>query len=576
MTYHFGSHPISTLVDLIMYRAVTEPEKKIYTFLENGEDAELILSYHDLDQRSKAIGARLQSRYHPGDRVVLLFPPSFEFITSFFGCLYAGMMAVPTYPPNLTKIQRSLPRFLAIITDAKPAAILTTKSIIDLSRPVLKDFPELERLPWIDSESIPNETSESWKMPTIAEDDLAFLQYTSGSTATPKGVMVSHRNLLYNSAMIRQSFEINPDDQLMSWLPFYHDMGLIGGVIQPLFADAPIVLMSPLHFLQRPHRWLQAISRYKVTTSGSPNFGYEVCASKITPERKDGLDLSSWRLAFNGAEPVRPETLRRFSETFADCGFRPETFYPCYGLAEATLFVTGGLVKEAPKIIKINSHELLRDFVGSEEGEKIQEFVSCGKSWLEQEIAIVDPESLERCDPEQVGEIWISGPHVTQGYWQNPEATRASFQAKIANSDEGFYMRTGDLGFIKNGELFIAGRIKDLIIIDGLNHYPQDIEISVENCHPGLKPGGCAAFSVMEGEREQLIIVAEIRREYRDFIPEVRKAIRQAISEDHNLRAHEIVFIRTRTIPKTSSGKIQRHLCKAEYLSKQLEVVSGT
>jgi acyl-CoA synthetase (AMP-forming)/AMP-acid ligase II len=505
--------------------------------------------------------------------VVLLYPPSFEFIIGFFGCLYAGMVAVPTYPPNLTKIQRSLPRFLAIITDARPAAILTTKSIIDLSRPVLKDYPELEQLPWLDSESIPNEDSGSWKMPSISEDDLAFLQYTSGSTATPKGVMVSHRNLLYNSEMIRQSFEINPDDQLMSWLPFYHDMGLIGGVIQPLFANAPMILMSPLHFLQRPHRWLQAISRYKVTASGSPNFGYDLCASKITKERKEGLDLNSWRLAFNGAEPVRPETLRRFSEAFADCGFRPEAFYPCYGLAEATLFVTGGLAKEAPQLIKINSHELLRDYVGSEEGKKIQEFVSSGKSWLEQEIAIVDPASLKRCDPEQVGEIWISGPHVAQGYWQNPEATKASFHATIVDSDGGSFMRSGDLGFIKNGELFVAGRLKDLIIIDGLNHYPQDIEISVENCHPGLKPGGSAAFSVVEAEREQLIIVAEIRREYRDSIPEVRKTIRQTISEEHNLRAYDIVFIRTRTIPKTSSGKIQRHLCKAEYLSKQLEVV---
>lgn len=575
-TLKIGDQIITTLADLVIQRANTEPDKVIYTFLEDGEDVETCMDYREFDLRARSIAAVLLERYQPGERMILLYHPGLEFIQAFWGCLYAGMIAVPTYPPNLTKIQRSLPRFLSILKDAAPKAVLSTDSIIEISRPILETAPEIQALDWIATESIPNHIADAWKRPDIGWDTLAFLQYTSGSTAMPKGVMVSHGNLLSNSEMIFQAFEHSPADKMSSWLPAYHDMGLIGGIIQPVYAGASVVLMSPLHFLQRPYRWLKAITKYKVTVTGAPNFGYDWCVRRIKPEQLEELDLGTWRLAFNGAEPVRPETLRRFSQTFAPCGFKPEAHYPCYGLAEATLFVTGGCASEAPTIIQLNSHDLMTDSASySLEGEKIQEYISCGRNWLDQEILIVDPNTFNICEPERVGEIWISGPHVTQGYWQNAKATRETFQANPADTDHGPFMRTGDLGFFMNGELYIAGRLKDLIIIDGLNHYPQDIELTVENSHPGVRPDFTAAFSIEDKGTEKLVVVAEFQRQYKDEVDEARKAILQAIAEEHEIRAHDIVFIKTRTIAKTASGKIQRHLCKAEYLSGQLREFSS-
>jgi acyl-CoA synthetase (AMP-forming)/AMP-acid ligase II len=576
-TLKIGSKTITTLADLVIQRAITEPDKQIFTFLEDGEDIVSIVDYRTFDQRARAIAAVLLERYQPGDRMLLLFHPGLDFIQAFWGCLYAGMIAVPTYPPNLTKVKRSLPRFLSIIKDSAPEAVLSTGPIIELSKPILESAPEIQSLDWIATESISNHIADTWRRPEIGWDTLAFLQYTSGSTALPKGVMVSHGNLLSNSEMIFQAFAHSPEDKMVSWLPAYHDMGLIGGIIQPVYAGASVVLMSPLHFLQRPHRWLKAITKYNVTVSGAPNFGYDWCVRRVKPRQMEALDLRTWRLAFNGAEPVRPETLRRFTETFAPCGFRPETHYPCYGLAEATLFVTGGLPDQPPTIIQLNSRDLMSDSAShSLEGEKNQEYVSCGRNWLEQEILIVDPDTLEVCGPGCVGEIWVSGQHVAHGYWQNPTATSETFQAYLPGTKQGPFMRTGDLGFFMEGELYIAGRLKDLIIIDGLNHYPQDIELTVEGSHPGVRPDFTAAFSIEEKGSEKLVVVAEFQRQYRDEIDDARKAILQAIAEEHEIRAHDIVLIKTRTIPKTASGKIQRHLCKAEYLSGQLREIGSS
>jgi len=564
---------VPTLVDLLTLRTNTEPDKNIFTFLEDGEDKEIIQNYRDFERRVRSIAALLMTRYEHGDRMVLLYHPGLEFIQAFFGCLYAGMIAVPTYPPNLTKIQRSMPRFLSIVNDANPRAILSTNPIIELSKPILDEAPEIKQLDWIATETISDAMASAWSRPDIDWDTLAFLQYTSGSTSMPKGVMVSHGNLIYNSEMILHAFGTGPNDKMLTWLPAYHDMGLIGGILHPIYAGASVVIMSPLHFLQRPFRWLRAISKYKITVSGSPNFGYEWCNRRVKPQQLDELDLSTWRLGFNGAEPIRPETLKHFNENFTPCGFRPETHYPCYGLAEATLFVTGGEWDEAPIITQLNSHDLMKDSVGFiPDSEKIRSFVSSGRNWLSQKIIIVDPETLNTCEPEQVGEVWISGLHVAHGYWQNPDASREIFQAYTADTKEGPYMRTGDLGFMINGELYIAGRSKDLIIIDGLNHYPQDIELTVENAHSGIRPDFTAAFSIEEGDNEKLVVVAEFKRQFKDSVDEARKAIIRAVSEEHELRAHAIVFIKTRTIAKTANGKIQRHLCKSEYLSNQLKI----
>jgi len=572
--YHnFGNRDISTLVDLVQYRKDTEPDRNIFTFLVDGEDIKIIQNYQEFEERARAIAATLQKKYKPGDRMIMLFQPGINFIDAFFGCLFAGMIAIPTYPPNLTKLQRSLPRFLSIFKDAKPSAILSTKDIIGLSKPAFEENPSIGHIDWLATEEIAAKEAASWQKPDITEDSLAFLQYTSGSTALPKGVMVSHRNLLYNSEMIRQAFSNGPADSMFTWLPAYHDMGLIGGIIHPIYAGMTIVLMSPLHFLQRPYRWLKVISENKITVSGAPNFGYDWCTRRVKPDQLEGIDLSGWRLAFNGAEPVRPETLKEFAKKFSVCGFKPESFYPCYGLAEATLLVSGGLSKEAPIITQIDRHKLLKDYIELDVGqEKMQDFVGCGRNWADQEIKIVNPETFVGCEPNQVGEIWVSGPHIAQGYWHNPDATKETFQAFTAD-DTGPYLRTGDLGFFIDEELFIGGRLKDLIIIDGLNHYPQDIELTAEHCHPGIRAGFITAFSIEESNSERLVIVAEFKREFIDDLEGARNAIRQAVADEHEIRAHDIVLIKTRTIAKTSNGKIQRRLCKAEYLTNKLKIL---
>lgn len=568
---HAASTP--TMVDLVRHRSVTTPEKTCYIFLKDGEDQEVKISYREFDRKVRARGAVLQRTFALGDRAVLLYPAGLEFNLSFFGCLFAGIIAVPTYPPNFTKISRSMPRLFSILSDAKPKAILSTPEIIALLKPMIDDQPEIQTLDWIATEDIPDEDANAWKMPPIDENTLAFLQYTSGSTSTPKGVMVSHKNVLYNSQMIMHAFENSAKDTMFSWLPAYHDMGLIGGIIHPLYVGATGILMSPLHFLQRPFRWLRAISHYKVTVCGSPNFGYEWCLKRVKSAELKTLDLSSWRLAFNGAEPVRAETLRRFSETFAESGFRPETHYPCYGLAEATLFVSGGRAKEVPTILNINRHELLKNFEEvSTSSENFADFVSCGINWLDQKILIVDPETHLECEQGKVGEVWVAGQNVTSGYWQNPKATDEAFNAHLAGTGEGPFMRTGDLGFFREDELFIASRIKDLIIIDGLNHYPQDIEATVEKSHPGIREGFAVAFSIDERGSERLVIVAEFRQRFKDSQEEAKAAIRRAISESHEIPVHDIVLIQMRTLSKTASGKHQRHLCKAEYLSGTLSL----
>jgi len=572
---NFGNNKISTLVDLVQHRTITDPEINIFTFLEDGEDQIIIQNYIEFEERVRAIAANLQKKYKPGDRMIMLYQPGINFINAFFGCLFAGMIAIPTYPPNVTKLQRSLPRFLSIYNDSKPSAILSTKDIIELSKPVFEENPAFGVVDWLSTEEISNEEATSWRKPEITEDSLAFLQYTSGSTALPKGVMVSHRNLLYNSEMLRQAFSVGTEDSMFTWLPAYHDMGLIGGIIFPIYAGMSIVLMSPLHFLQRPYRWLKAISDYKITISGSPNFGYDWCTRRIKPEQLDGINLSSWRLAFNGAEPVRPKTLKNFNKKFSDCGFKMETFYPCYGLAEATLFVSGGLANEKPIINQIDKDKLLKDYIDLNVGqENLQDFVGCGRNWPDQDIKIVNPESFVECESNQVGEIWVSGPHIAQGYWQNPEATEETFHAFIVDNN-GPYLRTGDLGFFIDKELYIGGRLKDLIIIDGLNHYPQDIEFTIERCHPGIRTGFITAFSIEENNSERLVIVAEFKGEFINNLEEARNSIRQAVADEHEIRVHDIVLIKTRTIAKTANGKIQRRLCKAEYLTNKLKILTN-
>jgi acyl-CoA synthetase (AMP-forming)/AMP-acid ligase II len=468
-------------------------------------------------------------------------------------------------------------RLQAIVASSQAAVALTTTSLLGDIESRFAESPELTELRWLATDNITSDQAAAWQEPEVSSDTLAFLQYTSGSTGTPKGVMVSHGNLLHNSAMIHKSFADTPNSQGVSWLPPYHDMGLIGGVLQPLYVGAPMVLMSPLAFLQKPLRWLQAISHYKATTSGGPNFAYDLCIRKITPEQLASLDLSSWEVAFTGAEPVRAETLEQFAATFDPCGFRKEAFHPCYGMAETTLIVSGGLRTVPPVIRKIDGAALEQNRVvpAVRKQESIRGFVGCGQNLLDQKILIVDPESLTPCPADKVGEIWVSGPSIAQGYWNRPEETQQTFQAYLADTGDGPFLRTGDLGFLQDGELFITGRIKDVIIIRGQNHYPQDIELTVEKSHPALRPGCGAAFAVEVKGSERLVIVQEVERSYlrKLDVNEVVGSIRQAVAAEHALQIYATVLVKTGSIPKTSSGKIQRYACRAGFLAGSLNVV---
>jgi acyl-CoA synthetase (AMP-forming)/AMP-acid ligase II len=573
----------STLVDILCWRALHQPDQLAYTFLQNGDTEELHLTYADLDRRARAIGAKLHSLGMYGERALLVYQPGLEFVAGFFGCLYAGVVAVPVYPPHPSRLDRTLPRFLAIVDNTQPRAALTSSALLSLLEAVFPQTPDLRALLWLATDTIEGKLAEHWHHPALSGSSLAFFQYTSGSTAVPRGVMLTHDNLLHNSALIQQGFESTSETRDLIWLPFYHDAGLIGGLVEPLYCGCMSILMPPLTVLQRPFRWLLAISRMRATCSGGPNFMYDLCVRKITSEQCATLDLSSWDLAFICAEPVRSETMEHFAEMFAACGFRKEAFYPCYGLAEATLITSGGLKAAPPVVFMVQSAALEHNRVvaASKEDDGARTLVGCGQALGDQKIVIAHPDTLTTCLPGEIGEIWISGPSVAQGYWKRAEETDQTFRAHLADTGEGPFLRTGDLGFLRDGELFVTGRLKDLIIIDGVNHYPQDIELTVEESHPAVRPSCCAAFSVEIEGQERLVIMAEVERRYQlkreqPFdVEAVIQSIKRTVGRYHELAVYAVLLLKPGTIPKTSSGKIQRHICRANYLTGSLDVLSG-
>ncbi len=559
-----------TLVHLLRHRAQRQPHDDAFVYLVDGEDEELHVSYTELDTRARSVAAWLESRGLQGQRALLLFPSGMEFVTAFFGCLYAGVIAVPTNPPRRNA---KLSRIESIADAADARVALTTLEILDRVQPVLNESPRLARLPWHATDDETNAGSaDQWQMPDVASATLAFLQYTSGSTGTPKGVMLSHDNLMHNSALINLAFEHTRSGTGVFWLPNFHDMGLIGGILQPLYVGRPNVLMSPMMFLQKPFRWLKAITKYHGTTSGGPNFAYDLCVDKITPEQLDELDLSTWLVAFNGAEPVRPETLDRFCEKFGPCGFRREAFYPCYGMAEATLIVTGGLVPVPPVVKDFDERALAKNRgLPPQPGQRTRRLVGCGRALPDETVKIVDPDKLFELGEGQVGEIWASGPSIAHGYWNQPEESAYAFNAHLSDTGEGPFLRTGDLGFIDDGELFVTGRLKDLIIIRGTNHYPQDIERTVAESHPALSGVGGAAISIDVEDEEQLVVIHEVERHYRNIdADEVFAAIRQAVLENHDLDVYDITLIKMGSLPRTTSGKVARHACRNDFLAEQL------
>lgn len=562
------SPPQTNLIDVLRYWAEEVPQQRAFCFTD-GEHEEQCLNYAQLDAKARAIGARLQALGMQGERALLLYGPGLDFVTGFLGCLYAGMVAIPAYPPRKN---RNTSRIQAISDDAGAKVALTVSDVADRVENLLDDTPRLRDLKWLATDTIDPAQAKDFRPTQLASDKLAVLQYTSGSTGTPKGVMLTHANIMANLRMITQAFEPGRDALGVFWLPTYHDMGLVGGVLLPISIGRTSVLMSPVTFLQKPIRWLRAISKYGATISGGPNFAYDLCVEKITPEQMEELDLSAWQLAFNGAEPVRAETLENFARKFASVGFKYEAFYPCYGMAETTLIVSGGKKSEAPVQRSFDGSSLDQGAVVHVEPgmEGARALVSCGRVIPDGEIVIVDPETRRELPPDGIGEIWIRSSSVGQGYLNKPEITEATFHAYLANPKRGPYLRTGDLGFLFEGELFVTGRLKDMIIVRGVNRYPQDIEATVEKSSDRLRATASAAFAVEYEGRERLVIVSEVIRGSNENWDDVIKAIRREVTAEHELPPDAVYLVRHGSIPKTSSGKIQRHACRDGFRQGEL------
>lgn len=569
----------STLVELLSWRADRQTDKQAYIFMTNGNVESASLSYGELDRQARAIAAQLQKSQVKGARILLLYPQSLEFIAAYFGCLYAGAIAIPAPAPEASRLKRTLPRLQAIAKDAQASFVLTTRGIISLVNQQSEQTPEFEAMQWLATEEVDLELAEDWQSPQIASDALAYLQYTSGSTSTPKGVAISHKNILFHCANLQKACEYRDDSVTVTWMPYFHDYGLVEGLLEPLYNGTPCYYMSPFSFIRRPFHWLQTISRYRATHSQAPNFAYEQCLRRITPEQKLELDLSSWQVAGNAAEPINPRVLESFIQTFASCGFRPQAMCPAYGLAEATLLVSASSSTEAPIILDLEPAALETGrVVKADDTEKVvRRLVSCGGLVCDTKVAIVNPQTLTRCASDEVGEIWVSDPSVAQGYWQREEETDATFRAYIVDTNEGPFLRTGDLGFIYEGQLFISSRIKDVIIIRGTNHYPQDIEWTVQESHPALRPENGAAFAVEVNGEERLVIAQEIERGYLRKIDtdEVMETIRRVVAEEHEIQVHTILLLKPGTILKTSSGKIQRSGCRRDWLNGDFKAIAS-
>jgi acyl-CoA synthetase (AMP-forming)/AMP-acid ligase II len=556
----------STLVELLRERAVQGGDRLAYSFLEDGVSEGERLTFRELDEHARRIAGWLQASHAKAERALLLFPAGLDFLKAFFGCLYAGLIAIPAPAPEASRRKRTVPRLLAIARDADVTVVLSTGDTFALIRDVSRDVPAIESLQFVNIREILAGAEASWQAPLTAPGDLAYLQYTSGSTTSPKGVMLSHHNLLHNCRDIRAACEYGPDSISVTWLPYFHDYGLVEGLLVPLLNGTPCHVMSPFAFLKRPFAWLNAISRLKATHTQGPSFAYDQCVRRIKPEQLAQLDLSSLRSAGIAAEPVNPAVLEAFHRTFGPRGLRRETLCPAYGLAEATLMVSCCTVSLPARVGTFNADALGEGRVVETTDESVpsRRVTSCGRPLRKIQVAIVDPVTCRRQDGNAVGEIWVSDPCVALGYWRRKHETQETFSAFIADTGEGPFLRTGDLGFLREGELYVTSRIKDLIIVAGTNHCPQDIEWTVERCHPAIRPNHVAAISVYEGDEERVIIAPEVERgtlETAEDIQALFNAIRRSVAEEHELQVYAVLILNRGSLPKTASGKIQRHAC---------------
>lgn len=555
-----------TYNECLQHWAQETPNKIAYTFLTDGENLEEHITYQELNEKAKAIAATLQFIANPGDRVLLLYPSSIDFIAAFYGCLYAGVVAVPVFH----KIKQSPKRLLAIMQDAQPTVALSNRHIITEAKEVLGD--RFNSLKWQATDRVDARRAALWKETTVTPESLAFLQYTSGSTSTPKGVMVSQDNLLYQFEIIASGTSNSTDSKIFTWLPLYHDMGLIGNVLFNIFLGARCIFMTPTSFIKRPSRWLKAISKYQVDLSGAPNFAYDLVSRKTTEEEIATLDLSCWKVAFCGAEPIRFQTLQNFTQIVEPAGFNEKALFPCYGLAEATLMVTGTGIGNGVKHMDASTTDLEQGRANAaslEEGTTT--LVGSGSKILEQEIRIVDPNTLKPLADGQVGEIWIAGRHVAKGYWEKPQASLDRLHARI-EGEEHHYLRTGDLGFFQNGEIFITGRIKDLIKVRGRGIYPHDLEFAIEDLNAEwqeVRKGGSGVFAFEKDGQEQIAAFVEVNpKKNKNFNPStLAKTIRETIASQFDVALADVVLIKSGTLPKTTSGKIRRFECRDIFMN---------
>jgi acyl-CoA synthetase (AMP-forming)/AMP-acid ligase II len=544
-----------TFAAILEGQAARRPDETAFVFLDRRGKIVDQRTYATLDERARRVAASLEGRELTGSPVLLNFPPGLDFVDALFGCFYAGCIAVPA-PYAIAK--RSGERVESICRDCEPAAMLTL-SRFDREARARGELPSaVERIAPIYVDALPP-APISISLRVSSAESIALLQYTSGSTSSPKGVMLSHENLVANSRMIRDMFGQGPEVRGVGWLPLFHDMGLIGHVLQPVFNGGLSVLMSPLTFLQRPLTWLEAMANWKATASGGPTYGFELCTNRVSEEQAVGLDLSSWRIAYCGSEPIRAETMERFADKFAASGFGRGAIYPCYGLAEATLMVTG-----SQRGAGLRTTEDVCDTTSSRGGYAVpRKLVACGRACPGETLAIVDPDRCEPVDDGEVGEIWVSGPNVGRGYWRRPLDTADVFGARLTGID-GAFLRTGDLGFVQDGEIFVVGRMKDMIIVRGTNHTPADIESTVAACFGSFAGAAQAAFSIDRSGREEVVVVQEVRAE---LSGDETETVFERVSQRHGLRLYDLVLVPVGVIPRTSSGKVRRGQCRALYVA---------
>jgi acyl-CoA synthetase (AMP-forming)/AMP-acid ligase II len=566
-----------TLVHALRWRAERHPRRPLYRFLPTPDAEPATLEYGAADRRARALALRLREHAGIGDRALLLYPSSLDYPVALLACFYAGITAVPAYPPDPGSARRTLPRVLGIAGDARARLILTTRSLRDVCELARAQAPDAARITLVATDEIEvrDADAEAWREPPGLRSGLALLQYTSGSTGAPKGVMVSHENLVEHQRLAHGIFRCPEGATVVSWLPFYHDMGLIGSLLYPLYSGMDTVLMPPISFARRPMQWPFTISRFRAEVSTGPNFAYDLCVDQATDDDIAALDLSCWKLTVCGAEPLRASTLERFTARFGACGFRVQTFLPCYGGAEPTLVFTGSERDEPPTIVDLDAEALRADRVvpvapgtpGS------RRYVACGRPMAEHELRIVEPTTGRALEDDRVGEVWLRGPSVARGYFGRPEATRDAFEAKLAaGTGAEPFLRTGDLGFRHAEQVYVIGRLVDRIDVDGRRHEPHDLELSIEDALPTLTDGTACAMRGEDGR--SLVFALEVRknRPAAEHGP-IAARVREILAREHGVSPDVVLLVPPRVVARTSSGKIRRHAWRDAWRAGELPVL---